>query len=1013
MGHVGSGGAGQSRFVMFGVLGPMVVRRSDGAEVPVGGPRLRALLAVLLVDAGRVVGVDRLVEAVYGQAPPVGVANAVQSQVSRLRSLLGVEVERSAAGYRLVVDREQVDALLFEDLVARGLPGEALALWRGPALRDVGDAPFAAGVAARWEELRLRAVEDHEGVVPTGVLRELVAAHPLRERLVARLVRVLHREGRQAEALGLFDRTRRVLARELGADPSPVLAQAHLEVVRGERAPGRHVLPAQLTSFVGRAPEVRSVRAALGSSRLVTLVGPGGAGKTRLAVEVASLDPGDVFFVDLAPLGAGADVPQAVVTALGLREDGPRVVSSPVQRLVAALAERSVLVVLDNCEHVVADAAVLAGVLLAACPGLRVLATSREALGVTGEVVRPVPPLGVADVGSPAVRLFADRAVAVDPSFVLDGVSGPVVVEICRALDGMPLAIELAAARVRSLPVVEVAARLGDRFRLLSRGSRAAAPRHRTLHAVVEWSWDLLEEQERVLARRLTVFSGGATLESAAVVCGVAGTDELLPSLVDKSLVEVSGGRYRMLDTIRAFCAQRLVEAGEQEVVRAAHARWVLGLVVEASPHLLRAEQLSWLERLSAEHGNVKAAVRWAAGADVGLALRLVAESGWYFWVRGLRTEGSVLAEEVVRAVGPVAPPGLAEEYLLCVLSASSRGSSSGSGVVSPGRAAPEGFSGPPTRPFVTMLWGMVHGVPDVAAPSLAARGDLIGPDAWSQALARLGLGLQYQYAGRLAEARVAHEESLAGFRALGERWGTSMSLTRLAALARVEGDLAGAVAFLDEALGLSAAFGATEHTASMLAQRAECECRRGGFDSAWADLGRAAELARSQGAVETLAEVWWGMAEVCRCRGDLAGARWWCEEALRVCPVGWFGPEEVRAVVRVSLGWVALAGGDRAAARELVGVALGSAVEWGNWVVLARVAEVRAALAAAEGDAACAALLLGAAGGLRGTGVVVEAEVLDTRREVAAVLGARVFEAEVARGAALGRDGVLSVLGG
>ncbi|MEU4803760.1 BTAD domain-containing putative transcriptional regulator [Actinosynnema sp. NPDC023587] len=992
----------------FAVLGPMVVRRADGTEIPVGGPGLRALLAVLVIDAGRVVGVDRLVDALYGDAPPAGVGNAVQSQVSRLRSLLDVEVERSPAGYRLVVDPAEVDALRFEELLARGSPGAALALWRGPALRDVGGAPFAPVAAARWEELRLRAVEDHD-VASVAVLRELVEGFPLRERLVARLVRALHREGRQAEALALFERTRRELAEELGADPSPGLAAAHLEVVRGERSPARHVLPAQLTSFVGRAREVRLVGEALAAGRLVTLSGPGGAGKTRLAVEVASTDPGDVFFVDLAPVGVGGDVPQAVVAALGLREDGVRSVSSPVERLVAALAERSVLVVLDNCEHVVIDAAVLVGRLLAACPGLRVLATSREALGITGESVRPVPPLAVGDLDSPGVRLFADRAAAVNPSFVVDAVSGPLVVEICRALDGMPLAIELAAARVRSLPVAEVAARLGDRFRLLSRGSRAAAARHRTLHAVVEWSWGLLDADEQALARRLTVFSGGVTWESAAAVCGVAGTDELLPSLVDKSLVEVSGRRFRMLDTIRAFCARRLVEAGEREGVRQAHARWLLGLAVRAAPHLLRAEQLRWLAVLAEEHENFKAAVRWAAGADHDLALRLMAELGWYFWLQGLRSEGAALAGEVVAAVGATAPPGLAEEYLLCALNASSTGTREEElpGAPSPKQMVPDGYRGPPTRPYLTMLWGMAY----VARPSSSARGDLIGPDPWSQALSLLGLGMQYQYAGQVAAAREAHRRALAGFRALGERWGMSAVLVQLADLAWAAGEPDSAVGLLDEALELSGAFGATEHVATMVVRRAEWACHRGEFDAAWADLERAAESARSQGAVETLAQVRLGMAEVCRYRGNLVGARRWCAEALRVCPSGWFGPEEVRAMIHIAVGRVALAEGDPVAARAAVDLAVESGAEWGNLMIVARAADARASLALAEGDARAAALLVGAAAGLRGTVAAADPDVARAHRAARAALGAEVFEALSGRGAGLGRDGVLSAL--
>ncbi|MEV0679322.1 BTAD domain-containing putative transcriptional regulator [Actinosynnema sp. NPDC050436] len=998
----------------FGVLGPMVVRRGDGTEVRVGGPGLRALVAVLAVDAGRVVGVDRLVDALYGDAPPPGVGNAVQSRVSRLRAVLDVPVERSAAGYRLVVDPSEVDAVRFEELLARGLPGEALALWRGPALRDVGEAPFAPVLAARWEELRLRAVEEHD-VASVAVLRELVEGFPLRERLVARLVRALHREGRQAEALALVDRTRRVLAEELGADPSPELADAHLEVVRGQRAPARHVLPAQLTSFVGRAREVRLVAEAVAAGRLVTLSGPGGAGKTRLAVEVASADPGEVFFVDLAPLGVGGDVPRAVVAALGLREDGLRSTSSPVERLVAALAERRVLVVLDNCEHVVADAAALVGRLLAACPGLRVLATSREALGITGEAVRPVPPLPVDDLDSPGVRLFADRAAAVNPSFAVDAVSGPLVVRICRALDGMPLAIELAAARVRSLPLAEVAARLGDRFRLLSRGSRAVAARHRTLHAVVEWSWDLLDAEEQAVARRLTVFAGGATVESAAAVCAVAGTDELLPSLVDKSLVEVSGTRFRMLDTIREFCARRLVEAGERDRVRRAHAEWLLELAVRAAPHLLRGEQVQWVARLAAEHEEFTAAVRWAAGADPALALRLVAELGWYFWLRGLRSEGALLAGEVVAAVGPTAPPGLAEEYLLCALNASSTGTREEAlpGAPSPKQLAPEPelFQGPPTRPYLTMLWGMAYGVPDVEGPSLDARRTLLGPDPWSAALGLLGMGVQYQYAGRVAQAREAHARALEGFRALGERWGASVALTQLAELAQGDGDVDAAVVFLDEALELSAGFGATEHISTMLVRRAQWACHRGGFDAARADLERAAELARSQGAVGTLAEVWLGMAEVCRYRGDLAGARGWCAEALRVCPSGWFGPEEVRALIDVALARLALADGDRAGARAALDRAVASGAEWNNPVVVTRSADARAALALAEGDARGAALLAGAASGLRGAVAGPDPDVAHVRRQARAVLGDERFEALWARGAALDRDGVLEAL--
>ncbi|MFI9007628.1 BTAD domain-containing putative transcriptional regulator [Actinosynnema sp. NPDC053489] len=995
----------------FGVLGPMVVRRADGTEVRVGGPRLRALLAVLAVEAGRVVGVDRLSRALYGECPPVGVVNAIGSQVSRLRGLLDVEVEWSAAGYRLVVDPGEVDALRFEELVARGLPGEALGLWRGPALPDVGDAPFAAGCVARWEELRLRAVEEHEGV-SVGVVRGLVAAHPTRERLVARLIAALHREGRSAEALEVFEGARRVLAEELGVGPSPVLVAAHGVVLRGGGPPARRVLPAQLTSFVGREAELGVVGAALAGSRLVTLTGAGGAGKTRLAVEVAAREPGEVFFVDLAAVAVGGDVPGAVVSALGLREDGAGPVTAAVARLVAALRDRSVLVVLDNCEHVVDDAAVLVGGLLAACGGVRVLATSREALGVTGEVVRPVPPLDCDGVGSAAVRLFADRAVAVNPAFRLDAAAAEVVVGVCRALDGLPLAIELAAARVRSLPVAEVAARLGDRFRLLSRGSRSVVARHRTLEAVVGWSWGLLREPERVLARRLTVFRGGVTLATAAAVCGVEGVDEVLPSLAEKSLVEVVGDRYRMSETVREFGAARLVEAGEREWVREAHGRFFAGLAAQAGPHLFGEGQLVWLARLAAEHGNLMAAVRWAVGCDRGVALRLAADLGWPLWLRGARSEGAAVAAEVVRAVGPTAPEGLAEEYLLCLVNASSAGAEGVPGAPSPRDPLPAGMVGPPTRPFLTVLWGMAHGVPKVDGSGLEVlRERLLGSDPWSRALGRLGAGMRHHYAGRARRAWEEHSAALAGFRALGERWGMSLALSQLAGLARASGGLGAAVGFLDEALGLSRAFGATEHVASLLCRRAEWACQAGDLAGAAADVEEAAVLARSQGAVETLAQAWLGAAEVARRRGDAQAARWWCSEALRVCPRGWFGSEEVRALVLVAAGRVEAACGDREAAARAWAAAAVSAREWGNPVVSARVVDAWAGLAVAEGDAERAALLAGAARGLRGEVAVVDPEVVAVEAAAREALGAEVFARVVARGAEVGWDGVAGVV--
>jgi DNA-binding SARP family transcriptional activator len=446
----------------FAILGRTLVRRSDGRELAVGGPRLRTLLALLLVDPGRVVTTERLIDGLYGGNPPRGAANALQSQVSRLRQLLreqdrpGPLVEFHPAGYRLAVDADQVDAHRFQRLAAEGrralasgdrpraaaLLREALDLWRGPALADAGNVPFARAQAVRLEELRVSVIEDRaEAELALGgrpelvaELEQLVAAYPLRERLRGLLMRALYADGRQAEALAVFEQARRTLAEELGTDPSPELAAVHLAVLRADsslahpaerEAPARR-LPAQLTSFVGRAEEVRRVGKLLGEARLVTLTGPGGAGKSRLAIEAAGREAGDVGFVDLALVGEGTDVPLAMLGALGLRDAALLSPPAPGQRdpppdiigrLVAALADRRMLLVLDNCEHVVEAAAGLAHRLLSACPMLRVLATSREPLGITGETLWPVPPLALPPPGTaptealgyPAARLFADR----------------------------------------------------------------------------------------------------------------------------------------------------------------------------------------------------------------------------------------------------------------------------------------------------------------------------------------------------------------------------------------------------------------------------------------------------------------------------------------------------------------------------------------------------------------------------------------------------------------------------
>jgi DNA-binding SARP family transcriptional activator len=511
------------------ILGPLEVRAGSGPPVEVAGPRLRRLLVRLALDPGRVVTGGQLVDAVWDEDPPAGAADALQALVSRLRRLLPGAVESHPSGYRLAVPAEAVDAVRFETLAlagreqlgrgpvrARALLGEALDLWRGPALAEVAEAGFAGPAVARLEDLRLRGLEDRVEADLAGdrlvaELEELVAAHPLSERLGGQLLRALAATGRQADALAAYERLRSRLAEELGIDPSPELRAVHVAVLRGELAPpaapaaGRAAntnLRAPITSFVGRGDDLTRILASFAGARLVTLTGPGGAGKTRLAGEAAArlLErmPDGVWMVELGSVVDPVDLPQAVLSLFGARElrllapPGTTAVA-PLDRLVEAIGGRQLLLVVDNCEHLVAAAAALVDQLLARCPGLSVLATSREPLGIAGEVLHPVGPLAVPEgevspaeaLDWPAVRLLADRGAAARPGFAVDQATLGPVLRICRALDGLPLAIELAAARLHALTPELVAARLDDRFRLLADGRRPGAGRHQTLRAVI------------------------------------------------------------------------------------------------------------------------------------------------------------------------------------------------------------------------------------------------------------------------------------------------------------------------------------------------------------------------------------------------------------------------------------------------------------------------------------------------------------------------------------------------
>ncbi|MEU6058107.1 BTAD domain-containing putative transcriptional regulator [Streptomyces sp. NPDC047097] len=821
------------------VLGPTQVHRADGTPVPVGGARLRAVLTVLALRAGRTVPPGTLVDEVWAGDPPADAAGALQALIGRLRRALGPDAVVSVdGGYRLGPGPDAVDLHRFERLTAEGVRAlgagdteaaltaldRALALWHGEPLADL---PDRTAEAARWEARRTDAQRARAAaLLPAGRAEEalpelsaLCREHPYDEPLHALRLRALRDTGRRAEALAGYEEVRRRLADGLGTDPGPELRALHAELltppaepapapvaaaapvrpvgpvrpvrpvapvwreaagpvrpgaapavhpeagrpetedvrsgvappvrpeaevappgapaVRPETGPVRreqHPAPvsptpapatpapapaspgprpapavpgnlrARLTSFVGREADIATVLADLGRSRLVTLLGPGGSGKTRLSQEAAERGagawPDGVWLAELAPVDDPEAVPDAVVTAIGARgtvlhgagaeelraverHGGGRAgAGAALARLVEHCADRRMLLLLDNCEHVVGAAAELAERLLAACPGLTVLATSREPLGVPGEQVRPVDPLP----GPSALELLRHRGAAARPGF--DPADAPeACAEICRRLDGLPLAIELAAARLRALTPAQIAARLDDRFRLLTGGSRTVLPRQQTLRAVVDWSWDLLDEAERTVLRRLSVFSGGCDLEAAEAVCATAGAMDLLGSLVDKSLVlavPAADGqmRYRLLETVAEYGAERLDEAGDRAATERRHLVHYRELARTTDPELRGPRQRAALDRFQREYENLRGALRRAVAArDEQEALCLVHSLARYWQMRDLRADaqhfsGATAAlgpdpyAEPVRPAPPLtasctdAPPPMSEELL-------------------------------------------------------------------------------------------------------------------------------------------------------------------------------------------------------------------------------------------------------------------------------------------------------------------------------------------------------------
>jgi predicted ATPase/DNA-binding SARP family transcriptional activator len=1017
--------------VQIGVLGSFEVRTDDGVLADVPGARLRALLIALALEPGRVVPKATLVDWIWGENPPADAANALQRLASRLRKALpdGV-VDGQPNGYRLVVDPDAVDAVRFERLVAKArddedprLLREALALWRGPAMQDVGlqDSEAFDAAATRLDALRLTAMEDRydaeialgHGAKLVTELTDLVAAHPVRERLVAALMRALVATGRDTEALLVYERTREALADSLGVDPSPELSQLHVALLRGElgrREDTRQTnLRAELTSYVGKDADVASVAELITGNRLTTLIGPGGSGKTRLANETARTLLGDmpdgVRLVELAGIGAEGDVAQATLAALGHRDAllGGAPDAEPTERVVAAIREREMLLILDNCEHVIESAATFAHRVLGECRRLRILATSREPFGITGEalwrvtpLVLPAPDADPAEIeASPAVRLLRDRAGAVRGGLGADAATLATMARVCRALDGMPLAIELAAARLRTMTLDQLANRLDDLFRLLTGGSRTALPRHRTLRAVVDWSWELLTDDERMVLRRLSVFADGASLEAAERVCAGDGVDvlDLLTALTDKSLV-VAGGdeapRYRMLGTIKEYAADRLAEAGEAESARHAHLAYFTELAMTADPHLRRAEQLEWLAVLEAEHDNIAAAMRGAlAAGEAAEAMRLAAAAGWYWWLGGHKAEGSELVMAAAAVPGEVPDDIRAVVYAYVVTFVVAGRSDQYDAAEWIHKAYEASLGVPsdvhPSLPFALPLERMLAAPDDLSAYEPL----LTDESPWVRALARLQLGKlrgMLGHEGRDADAYL--ELALEEFTAIGDRWGISFALTELADRIAVRGEFAAACAHYEQAIAVATEVGAFEDVVRMRARQAELYWLSDDADAGAAAMAEAQRYAERVAWPTALAELALVKAGLARWRGDAVQARQQLDAATAMLGADAERPG-IRAVAHDLLGYLAE---DLTGACEHRAAALRAVSETGAAPAIAQVLVGIADLALRREQFEQAARLLAASTAVRGLPDRSQPDVARIERETRRRLGETTF---------------------
>ncbi|MFD9561786.1 BTAD domain-containing putative transcriptional regulator [Streptomyces sp. NPDC059994] len=1024
----------------FEVLGPLQVRTDEGAPVTVREPKVRALLADLLAHHGQPVSTDRLVDDLWGEAVPKNPANTLQTKVSQLRRTLELAepggrelVVHRPAGYLLRVPDDGVDSGRFAALTAQARRTEhphdrvpllsgALALWRGPAFADFRDHAFAQAVATRLDEQRLTVVEELAGIrLERGEhrpladeLSQLVKQHPLRDGLRAIHMRSLYLSGRQAEALDSYRDLTERLSEELGLDPGPELVALQQAILRQDpalaptpaavpiapahRPPSpvpataapRTNLPARPSDLIGRRQDVAHVRSLLQAGRLVTLTGPGGVGKTRLALEAAAPPadafPDGVWLVELAAKTAGSgdadEVASAVAAALDIRDHAGAQLPTgrAADRLAHALGPRRMLLVLDNCEHLIQQVAELAGQLLGHAPGLRILATSREPLAISGETLYAVEPLRESD----AVQLFAARAAAAAPGFALGPANADAVALLCERLDGIPLALELAAARVRALGVHELAERLSDRFRLLNAGRRDAPARQRTLRAVIDWSWGLLTGPERAVLRRLAVFAGGCTLPAAEEVCAAPDVPadavlDVVTRLVDRSLVTVldgeDGPRYRMLESVAAYSLERLQEAGESRLARRRHRVHYTELAERSEPWLYGPDQRRWLRRLDSDSANLRSALADAAAgpdADGGadLAVRQVNALTWYWFLRGRLGEAR-RSFDMALSCGAPGDDVPARDPRSRAARSSALARQAAFTLLAGDDAQPkQPTDGEYDEADARARWFLALARCGFADPSVEGQTAAllaefrVGDDRWGMAATQSTRATEAMYRGDLDGLKRHAVDSAARFAELGDRWGQLRAAEQLGVLAEIAGDYDEAARLHRDGVRIAEELQLWTDVSFRLSRLGRIALLTGEYASAAELHERARRLAAEQShrPAEQFAAT--GLALGARRQGDLDAAevhlRPWLEWNRRQ------GVDSGTALILAELGFVAEQHGDALQAQALHLEGMTAARRTGDPRAVALALEGLAGAQALAGRPRHAARLLGTAATVR-----------------------------------------------